>query len=172
MATRKEVSTETEKAPVKESPEPANGQVGQLVPRQAPGNGLVPIWEYRCGEGMAVCSLDLSTEKNRIAAYRADKLCTADLADMVDKPIDVVGFLVRDATGINMETGEQQTWPRTVLLLADGTSLATGSDQIPDCLRSLCAVFGPAPWNPPKKLVLRAPKSEKKRTYFIFDIAE
>jgi hypothetical protein len=93
--------------------------------------------------------------------------------DVINLPMDLVAAICHPAESVDEETGEVSTWPRTVLVLADGTLVAFGSRGIVKALQMLTRFHGRGPWYPPVKVVLRQQKvAENKRWYYLEQVRD
>ena len=85
--------------------------------------------------------------------------------EYLGRTIEVVGYIVHPAS-VEGEDGEVHDYARTVLLLADGTQIAVGSDVIPRRLELYEMMIRQAPWDPPAKMQITPLRSRKGREYF------
>ncbi len=80
----------------------------------------------------------------------------------------VAGWVCHPCQTLDEETGELTTWPRTVLLLADDTSVDCGSNGVARSMHQLELLEGASPWNPPLVLTIHPEpsKRDRKRTWY------
>lgn len=86
--------------------------------------------------------------------------------DLGDPPIELAAIVVHPQTLVNEETGEVFEVQRTVLKTADGLWIAFCSGGIVRSLKTLLALWGPPPWNPPLKVKVQRIKTRRGRTTF------
>lgn len=89
-----------------------------------------------------------------------------ELAEYIDKPIQLVHLLLHKCNTVNKQTGEIEEFVRSVLIDADGVSYATGSDVVSRTLAQFVAMFGLPPYNPPLPVKVLKVKSSSVGHYF------
>lgn len=136
------------------------------VPSAASSPPPAPMTVPRRQAALVVrADIDSSTEGGRATLYNLIGGEAGKGREYLDRTIEVVGYIVHPAS-VEGEDGEVHDYARTVLLLADGTQIAVGSDVIPRRLELFEMMVRPAPWDPPAKIQITALRSRQGREYF------
>ena len=101
--------------------------------------------------GTTFCSIEIDPTDRKSAAKVFDALNnpTHQVADFINKPIDVANVLIEVAEMTNEDTGEITRAPRVVLIDPAGESYQAVSVGMFTCVKNAFRCFGPAPWDPP-----------------------
>lgn len=127
-----------------------------VLPPQEPG-ALVREWQ-NMDKGV-LTTLDPNTEEG-FNAYMACLTASTKLAKhCVGQPLPVVDWLLHEAEYPDDETGEVRYGLRLVFVLADGSTVSTGSNPLISNWGHVCKRFGTARLDPPLTIVLRAVKA-------------
>ena len=115
--------------------------------------------------GGVMTSLDPANVEDRKILYSA-MMGESQKADaFINQPLLVRDVVLSPASSTDAETGEIQSWVRTVLVLADGSRIAFGSLGILKSLAFYSMCYSPPPWIPAVELVLKSTPIGKNRWY-------
>lgn len=100
--------------------------------------------------GTTFCSIEISPNDRKSAAKVFDALNnpTYQVADYINKSIEVSNVLLEVAEIVNEDTGEVTRAPRVVLIDAQGNSYQAVSIGMFNAVKNAFRCFGPAPWEP------------------------
>lgn len=117
-------------------------------------------------------SLDLTTDSGAAAFMRAVQSELPLMTQQLGTAMPVRDVLVHPAAKTDPETGEVIGWPRSVVILADGSMLSAGSRGIYQSIAMLCRVVGAPPWVPALSLVVRSKKLAVGHWYWLEMLAQ
>ena len=121
--------------------------------------------------GSVVCSIDNSTREGAKKIYNAMNNPSGKVSDLINKRIAVSDVLIEIRELLNEETGEIARVPRTVLIAPDGTGYQATSVGIFNAVRTAFNAFGPAPWEPALKILIKQ-KPVAKGSMLTFDVVD
>lgn len=100
--------------------------------------------------GTTFCSIEINPNDRKSAAKVFDALNnpTYQVADYINKDIQVANILLEVSEIVNEDTGEVSRAPRVVLIDPDGNSYQAVSIGMFNAVKNAVRCFGPAPWEP------------------------
>lgn len=100
--------------------------------------------------GTTYCSIEIDPKDRKSAAKVFDALNnpTFQVADYINKSIEVSNVLLEVAEIVNEDTGEVTRAPRVVLIDAQGNSYQAVSIGMFNAVKNAFRCFGAAPWEP------------------------
>lgn len=130
---------------------------------------MMPVLSNFSGSIKDTCirsSINPNTPEGRLALYRAT-LPGVKAANWPDGKVWLTEHIVMTpADKQNDETGEIESWTRTVLISPDQSRLVFGSGGVAQSIMDLARIFGPPPWKPALPLlVLKLELDGGKRMY-------
>lgn len=139
---------------------------------QLPSRSVAGIDDPFSGPAPYLTNLDDQNPDHQATIARAMNGQTLAASDVINLEMDLAAAICHPVETVDEETGEVGVWPRTVLVLADGTLVAFGSRGIVKSLQLLSRFCGRGPWLPPLKVILRQQTlGEKKRWLYLERVA-
>lgn len=118
------------------------------------------------GGGQLATSYDVTNPANVDYVVNLLGKADRDLADLLNTDLAVVNWAVHRAQKVDPESGELTVWPRTVLVLTNGTMVSAGSLAVARTVLLAAQGRGRGPFRPPLKLrVTQGKGSDGKRPY-------
>ena len=116
--------------------------------------------------GRLATSLDLSTQSGKVELIRCMNNCDARLTEEVNQTVAVVDWLVHEVELVSKETGEAVMATRMVLIDADKMTHECVSNTLLQSFKCLVFAFGPCPWSPSRKLMVRSKRKGERNIYW------
>lgn len=115
---------------------------------------------------MSYCSMNVTDNAGKIAAYNAMANADEKLTDHVGESIDLRHVYVEAINCVDEKTGESTVCPRIVLIAKDGTTYQAVSKGIFGSLRQIFQMFGaPETWE--FALRVKVKQSRTRRGYTV-----
>lgn len=119
-------------------------------------NALAKLTVTSENRGAMVCSIEPSGDRKKdVQIFSALNNPEYRIANFINKRIKVVNVLVEVREIMNVDTGEIDTVPRTVLIDDNGKAYQATSKGIFTALKNAYEVFGKAPWEPPLEIEVK-----------------
>jgi hypothetical protein len=119
-----------------------------------------------------ITSVDTDSAEGRRAIYNAKRRTCKSGKEFINMRMDIAHFVMHRAGAEDKESGEYQTWIRTVLILADGTMVEFGSQGVVASLADLCRYFRNPPWSPPLAVILKSEQRSGNKQWYTLEICE
>jgi Phage Single-stranded DNA-binding protein len=149
-----------------------NRRVDNVAPGTQLGGELVPAeWLPRQQRSGYVTSIDQSHEHGRALVFRLMTESGEPVEGFLNLPIRVTEYLMSPASFNDGETGEAVETVVTRLVMSDGRWVETHSYGVLKTLGLLVDQFGPAPWDPPLRIVIRRKSLRNARSWMVLELA-
>jgi hypothetical protein len=119
-----------------------------------------------------ITSIDTDSPEGRRAIYNAKRMPCISGKEYINRTLNICHFVMHRAGTTDEESGEQQHWIRTVLILDTGEMVEFGSQGIVASLADLCRYYRNPPWNPPLSVLLKSEPRGQGKTWYSLQIPD
>lgn len=100
--------------------------------------------------------LDISRQEGKILLFRAMQSSDKTAENEVNKPFNLVNYVIHSAEMVSRNDGELIELERLVMITDANVTISTASVSIIRGLKMLLALYGKAPFVPPIRVVIKS----------------